>query len=114
MTPVHLCLVDQLWPLPRCHGVSHCVESSPSFFCKNSSQLKAVSVGCQGRQRQRPVDHFPHVSFRLISGMPSLASEHNQRVHYYTTTGWNVLSTQVHFGLPVFWASLGRGSARVD
>lgn len=45
------------------------------------------------------------VSSRLISGMPSLTSEHSQRVHYYTTTTWNVLSTQMHFVLPICRAS---------
>lgn len=84
------------------------VQSLVLHFCKHSSpgrKLKAVSVGCQGRLRQCAVDHLPHVSFRLISGMPSLASEHNQGVHYYIPTGRNVLSAQIHFGLPVFWAS---------
>lgn len=92
------------------------IQSCVLHFCKQSSpgrKLKAVNVGCQGRLRQRPVDHLPHVSFRLISGMPSLTSEHNQRVHYYTTTTWNVLSTQMHFVLPVCLASSGkRGGAR--
>lgn len=81
------------------------VQSLVLHFCKHSSKPKAVSVGCQGRLQQRPVDHLPHVSSRIISGMPSLASVHNQRVHSYTTMGWNALSTQAHFVLPVFWAS---------
>lgn len=91
------------------------VQSLVLHFCKHSSpgrELKAVSVGCQGRLRQCAVDHLPHVSSRLISGMPSLASEHNQCVHYYTPTGWNVLSAQMHFGLPVFWASFCRAEGR--
>lgn len=95
------------------------VQSLVLHFCKHSSpgwKLKAVSVGCQGRLRQCAVDHLPHISFCLISGMPSLASEHNQCVHYYTPTGWNVLSAQMHFGLPVFWASFAPrgGGGRVD
>lgn len=95
------------------------VQSLVLHFCKHSSpgrKLKAVSVGCQGRLRQCAVDHLPHVSFRLISGMPSLASEHNQCVHYYTPTGWNVLSAQMHFGMPVLWASFaprGRGGESI-
>lgn len=37
------------------------IQSFVLHFCKHSSpgrKLKAVSVGCQGRLRQRPVDHL--------------------------------------------------------